>query len=87
MAIEKVHMGRSKCSPKLKKVIDDVELAIKANGGKNWKVNWCQCDPDVGMVPCEYCAIYHGLKNALRYLKEGEKAEIKNIPPASPYKE
>lgn len=38
---------------------EDVELAIRANnmGGLTFKEDYCQCDPEVGCLPCPYCAI------------------------------
>jgi len=38
-----------------------IELALLANGGVEWDKNSCECDPEVGQVPCRYCAIHHAL--------------------------
>lgn len=48
--------------------LEDVELAILANGGPEC----CQCDPEVGHVPCMYCAV----ADVLRKLKGAITNEI-----------
>jgi len=40
----------------MKTLLEEVNLAIMANGGSEFRNDWCQCDPAVGAVPCEYCA-------------------------------
>lgn len=55
---------------KLKSLRGKVDLAILAHGGKDWRKEWCQCDPSVGMVPCEYCAIYTALREMDIYIKK-----------------
>lgn len=47
-----------------------VELAIAANGGEAFKKGWCHCDPSVGLMPCEYCAIRNALLESKRILIE-----------------
>lgn len=42
------------------KVKEKINLAIAANGGTDFRKEWCQCDPSIGAVPCEYCAIRAG---------------------------
>ena len=39
-------------------LVDDLPLAILANGGEEFREDLCKCDQDVGMCPCEYCAIF-----------------------------
>lgn len=51
-------------------LLPDVELAQLANGGKEFRKDWCQCDPSVGMSPCQYCAIFEALKRTEKYLRE-----------------
>lgn len=46
----------------------DVELALLANNGGSgleFRDDYCQCDPDVGMSPCQYCAIDSVLQRLL----------------------
>lgn len=50
------------------KIRDDLDLAIRANGGIEWMENWCQCDPAVGHYPCEYCAIFRALEHFRKLL-------------------
>lgn len=47
---------------------DAIELALLANngGGLDFRKEMCECDPEVGMVPCQYCAIDRLLRKALR---------------------
>lgn len=37
------------------------ELALLAFGGERWREEFCRCDPEVGMSPCQYCAIHGAL--------------------------
>jgi hypothetical protein len=53
-----------------KSLLDSVKLAQLANGGTEFNYSWCQCDPDVGAVPCQYCAIYDALSRVKWYLQE-----------------
>lgn len=46
-------------------LLPDLEMAQLANGGAEHKTEWCQCDPDVGACPCQYCAIHDGLRRAV----------------------
>lgn len=57
------------------KMKEIIELAILANGGENWRKDWCQCDPSVGHTSCEYCAIFNGLNKAKLLLSECERLE------------
>jgi hypothetical protein len=59
----------------LKKAVDDLLVAIEANGGPIHKPSWCQCDPGMGGF-CEYCAIYQGLRNALQFIRYGDNAKF-----------
>ena len=54
-----------------------IELAILANGGDKHIKEWCTCDPDVGMSPCQYCAIFSGLMYARELLKQMDESERK----------
>jgi hypothetical protein len=49
-------------------VLKDIELAMLANGGDEFIEEFCFCDSDVGMVPCQYCAIQRGLKRAKEFI-------------------
>lgn len=42
-------------------LIKQIDLAILANGGEDFRDNFCSCDPSVGYTPCEYCAIRNAL--------------------------
>ena len=53
---------------KEKRLLEQLSLAIAANGGKEFRKDFCHCDPSVGYVVCEYCAIYHALKYAKEYV-------------------
>lgn len=55
-----------------KKLLERIDLAIKANGGDKWRKEMCQCDPDVGFQPCEYCATYNALIATKTFLIEIE---------------
>jgi hypothetical protein len=57
---------------------DDVELALLAcnNGsGTDFRMEMCRCDPEVGCVPCQYCAEYDVLS---RVFNAAEAAESVN---------
>ena len=49
-------------------VLECINLAILANGGEDFREDWCQCDPSVDQSPCEYCAIYRALKHAHEFI-------------------
>ena len=51
--------------------------AIRANnmGGLEFRKEYCQCDPSVGMCPCPYCAIDSALRRCQKYIEASEKAE------------
>lgn len=51
--------------------LDAIDLAQRANGGVEWKESFCRCDPDVGAVPCEYCAIHFALAIAHKAFSVG----------------
>lgn len=38
--------------------------AIDNSGSEEPKPEHCQCDPEVGATPCEYCAIVYALRYA-----------------------
>jgi len=50
------------------RIRDDLDLAIRANGGPKHRQEWCQCEPEVGHYPCEYCAIFNALDHFKRLL-------------------
>lgn len=50
------------------RIAEDIDLAILANGGDEFKEEACTCDPAVGMVPCAYCAIFYALKGAKQFV-------------------
>ena len=52
-----------------KDIRKDLDLAIRANGGTSWRKDWCQCEPEVGHYPCEYCAIHRALDHFKQLLK------------------
>ena len=57
-------------------LLDDIDLALRANnaGGKiEWRKDFCECDPDVGMVPCQYCAIQNALEKCKRFLSSNTR--------------
>jgi hypothetical protein len=41
--------------------VKDLEMAFRAIGGREFRQERCECDYEVGFVPCEYCAIHKGL--------------------------
>lgn len=45
----------------IENIKEKIDLAFRANGGEEFRQDLCGCDPDVGFVPCEYCAIRDGL--------------------------
>jgi len=49
---------------------EDLEMAHLANGGREFRQDWCECDPETGMTPCRYCAIHSVLTRTERLLKE-----------------
>lgn len=55
--------------------IEDAKLAILANnsGGYEFRKDLCQCDPSVGMVPCQYCAVELVLSRVLRAAEQAAK--------------
>jgi septal ring factor EnvC (AmiA/AmiB activator) len=42
----------------------DFETAFNALGGREFNEKYCACDHDVGMAPCQYCAIHEALSAA-----------------------
>jgi hypothetical protein len=49
----------------MKNLLDDITLALMANNGSHvtdFQSDMCECDPSVGMCPCQYCAIHYALK-------------------------
>ena len=46
-----------------------IELGILSIG-REWSKGNCQCDPDVGMVPCHYCAEHSAILAGERLLIE-----------------
>jgi hypothetical protein len=55
------------------RLIESLKLAQLANGGAEFNKSFCQCDASVGMSPCQYCAIFFALKDAIEFLTDGEK--------------
>ena len=52
-------------------LLDDIDLALRANNNGapiSWRQDMCMCDPSVGMVPCQYCAIQNALEKCKRFL-------------------
>ena len=47
----------------------DIELGILSIG-REWDERGCQCDPDVGCVPCHYCAEYNAIMAGERLLEQ-----------------
>jgi hypothetical protein len=45
-------------------------LEMSPDPKKSWIQKYCRCDPEVNMVPCEYCALFNALKVADRLLEE-----------------
>lgn len=85
-------------TPTDRKELDAFDLGIVANNGKmamdadalDFRQKFCECDYEVGAVPCHYCAIDHGLRlgkrakaaldvavKALGAIKAGALREIK----------
>ena len=54
---------------RIKEVIANIELGIDANGGVAHNHRLCDCDPEVGPLPCQYCAITTALQDGLRCAK------------------
>lgn len=50
---------------------EDIELALAANGGLDFREDYCHCDPSVGQSPCQYCAIDSVLRRVLRAVEAG----------------
>lgn len=50
----------------MKTLLEKIDLAIKANGGEDWRSDYCQCDAVVGYTLCEYCAIHSALRDSKR---------------------
>lgn len=46
---------------RIESAINKIDLAFRANGGEEFRPDRCSCEPEVGFVPCEYCAIRDGL--------------------------
>lgn len=47
-------------------IIATAIAAVNSGTGTEWRQDYCQCDPSVGMVPCQYCAIWDCIKLAKR---------------------
>lgn len=47
---------------------EKIDLAFLAIGGEEWNRKACQCDPEVGAVPCEYCVIHDVLKETKKLI-------------------
>ena len=69
-AVERLRAERDGLRAYAKGLLPDVELAQLANGGKAFRQDWCQCDPSVGMAPCQYCAILDALERTERFLQK-----------------
>jgi len=61
----------------IKRIKEQIDLAILANGGEYHQKVHCQCDPEVGFVPCEYCAVFNGLNSAKDLISYVEELETK----------
>jgi hypothetical protein len=44
------------------RITEAINLAFLAIGGRERNETFCQCDPSVGMSPCQYCAEYDALE-------------------------
>ena len=51
-------------------VLEQLDAAIQANGGPEWRQDYCDCDHLTGVMCCEYCDIYRGLMAAKTKLEE-----------------
>src|ERR1044071_9058078 len=60
---------------------EGINLAILANGGKEFRKEMCTCDASVGHCPCEYCAIFEGLRKAsnLRSQLQSQEERIREL--------
>jgi len=54
-------------------LLEKVELAILANGGAEWDPHGCECEPEVNMAPCRYCAMWDALRSVKQYLEQEKK--------------
>ena len=57
-------------------LLDDIDLALRANNNGApiaWRQDMCMCDPSVGMVPCQYCAIQNALEKCKRFLSSNTR--------------
>lgn len=50
------------------KILDRIDLALRANGGREFRKDYCMCEPEVNFCPCEYCAIHIALKLAEQFI-------------------
>ena len=53
-----------------KNLLNNIDLALAANGGREFRDDYCQCDESVGYCPCQYCAIHYALEQVEKYIKE-----------------
>lgn len=51
-------------------LLNDLNLAIAANGGPKFNHKHCECDLDVGAVPCRYCAIFSALNDSVKFFSK-----------------
>ena len=49
------------------RLLDAIDLAFLANGGREWSKLNCECEPEVNAAPCRYCAIHKALTQAKSY--------------------
>ena len=76
--IEGFGMERSEMEITSTALLDDIDLALRANNNGErieWRQDLCMCDPEVGMVPCPYCAIQNALEKCKRFLSSERRVE------------
>lgn len=52
------------------RIKSNIELAQLANDGAEFRLDFCTCDPSVGMSPCQYCAIHDALRYSLEFVNQ-----------------
>ncbi len=60
----------------IKKAIYSINIAFSVIGGRKWKKELCTCNEDVGLSPCEYCAIYEALKTSALLIEQNDKKSL-----------
>ncbi len=46
-----------------------IDIGLLANGGRDYDIRNCECDPESNQAPCRYCAIYSALQSSLKATK------------------